>query len=302
MAAGGVFVLYTVSGGQLSVIRTDLVQIGLILAGTAAAALGGLMRVGGLRSLAAAVPGGHLSFPVGPGFSPVDLLLLLLVVGSTYIIGPDMLSRVFCSRSSSEARRGVVLAIGLLIPLAVLVTLVGMTARVLFPGGGPESAYPLIAREVLPPALGSLAAIGLLSAFLSSADTTLLTASTIVCMDLLGGPAFRRLRTLRLITALVGAGAVVIGLGAGGIIASLLLGYTIFSGGLFVPVLAGLAGKPLGRRAAAVATLGGGALALGGKLLASDLLVAGGFALTVLVLAADRLLSRRASKAGLPET
>jgi len=300
LAAGGVFILYTVSGGQLSVIRTDLVQIVLILAGAAAAAAGGLVRIGSLGALAAALPPGHLGFPVAPGFSPLDLLLLFLVVGSTYVAGPDMVSRVLCSRSDAGARRGVILAIAILLPFAALITLIGLEARVLFPGAAPESAFALLAHDALPPALGSIAALGLLAAFLSSADTTLLTAAAVAALDLMGGPRVRRLGGLRLVTALVGAAAVGIGLASGGIIASLLLGYAVFSGGLFVPVLAGLTGRPLGTAAVLAAITGGGSLALAGKLLDRDPIIAAGFVFTAAVWVIDRVVRQRRRHGGRP--
>jgi SSS family solute:Na+ symporter len=297
IAAGAVFLLYTVSGGQLSVIRTDAVQIGLILAGSVVAAAGGLARIGGLAALRTALPAGHLSFPVAAGFSYLDLLLLFLVVGSTYLIGPDMLSRVFCSRSDRSARRGLTMAIAILLPYTALVALIGLEARVLSPAGPAESAYPLLAHDILPPVAGSIAAIGLLAAFLSSADTTLLTAAAVVSVDLAGSPRFRTLGSLRLTTAVVGIAAVAVGLFSGGIISSLLLGYTIFSAGLFVPVLAALTRKPLRRGFAVAATLGGGGIALTGKLLAADPVIAAGFLFTLLLWAVDRiLLYRRAQR------
>jgi SSS family solute:Na+ symporter len=288
VAAGFVFVFYTVSGGQLSVIRTDALQITLILGGTVAAAVGGLSRAGGLHALAGKLPPGHLAFPVSAGFSWLDLGVLLLVVGSTYLIGPDMLSRIFSSRGVASARRGISLAIGVLLPYTILITLVGLEARALFPSGPAESAYPLLAHGILPPLAASITAVGLLAAFLSSADTTLLTAAAVFAMDLAGTPRLRTLGSLRATTALVGAAAVGVGLASGGIIPSLLLGYSIFSTGLFVPVLAGLAGRPLGHRAAAVAALGGGAIGLAGKLAGSDPLVAGGFLFTAVVWTVDR--------------
>jgi SSS family solute:Na+ symporter len=96
---------------------------------------------------------------------------------------------------------------------------------------------------------------------------------------------------LRGITVVAGTGAVLVGLYSGGIIPSLLLSYSVFSGGLFVPILAGLVGRPLGPAAALAAALAGGALALAGKLLGRDGLIAAGFAVALAVWLADRLLA-----------
>jgi SSS family solute:Na+ symporter len=295
LLSGAVFIVYTALGGQLSVIRTDLYQLGFIVAGVTGCAVVGLKAAHGFAGLRQALPPGFFAFPLSPGFALPDLSLLLLVVGSTYLTGPDMLSRLFCSRDLRTARRGILLSIAVIVPAALLIALIGMVARTLFPGAAPESAFPLLMKHSLPPLLAALVMLALLSAFLSSADTTLMTMTTVLAVDLLRLPVTARggLWALRGITLLCGAGSLAVGLFSGGIIPSLLLSYTIFSGGLFIPVLAGLAGKPMRGPAAIVAALVGGGLALGGKLLASDPLIASGFAAALLVYVIDSLLARR---------
>jgi len=303
LAAGVLFLLYTLLGGQVSVIGTDLPQLLFVIIGLAGSALFGLRAAGGIGGLRAALDPGFFSFPLSPGFSASDLALLVLVVGSTYVTGPDMLSRLFCSRDESSARRGIVLSIAVIVPLAFLIALIGMVARTLYPGVSPEAAFPLLMKGTLPPLLAGLAMLALLSAFLSSADTTLLTLATVLAVDLLGLDLGRLgarsgLRVLRGFTALAGAGAVLAGLYSGGIIPSLLLAYAVFSGGLFVPILAGLVGSPLRAPMAVAAALGGGSLALAGKLLGNDLLLAAGFAVSLAVWLADRLLAGRGLRSG----
>jgi SSS family solute:Na+ symporter len=298
LAAGGLFVLYTLLGGQVSVIGTDLPQLLFIVIGMAGSALFGLRAVGGFPGLRVALDPGFFSFPLSPGFSAADLALLLLVVGSTYVTGPDMLSRLFCSRDEASARRGIVLSIAVIVPLALLIALLGMMARALYPGSSPEAAFPLLMKGTLPPLLAGLAMLALLSAFLSSADTTLLTLATVLAVDLAGLDLSklgdrRSLRVLRGFTALAGIGAVLVGLYSGGIIPSLLLSYAVFSGGLFVPILAGLVGRPLRAPAAIAAALAGGSLALAGRLLGRDYLIAAGFAVSLILWLADRLVRRR---------
>ena len=144
--------------------------------------------------------------------------------------------------------------------------------------------------------------LALLSAFLSSADTTLLTLATVVAVDLVGLDLSklgtrRSLGLLRGLTAVAGIGAVLVGLYSGGIIPSLLLAYSVFSGALFVPILAGLVGRPLRSPAAIAAAFSGGALALAGKLLGRDWLLAAGFAVALALWLADRLLAGRRTAA-----
>lgn len=144
--------------------------------------------------------------------------------------------------------------------------------------------------------LAGLALLALLSEFLSAADTTLLTLATVLSVELLGPDPRslgnrRSLRVLRAFTAAAGAGCVLVGLYSGGIIPSLLLSYSVFSGGLFVPILAGLVGRPLRAPAALAPALAGGVLALAGKLLGRDGLVAAASAVSLALWLADSLLA-----------
>lgn len=289
LAAGAVFVAYTVSGGQVSVIRTDLLQALLIISGLALCAVVGLQLSGGFDGLSAGLPRRYFAFPVSPEFSGLDLALMLLVVGSTYLVGPDMLSRVFSARNEHSARRAILISICTIVPVAVFVTVAGMSARFLYPQIAAEAALPMLARQALPSWLSVLTMIALLSAFLSSADTTLLTMSAILTVDFFSKKDAKGLLLPRLSVLGCGTAALLVGIFSGGIIPSLLLGYSVFAGGLFVPILAGLLGKPLRTSSAIAAAILGGFCALAGKLAGSDLLVAGGFAIGAAVFAADRV-------------
>jgi SSS family solute:Na+ symporter len=218
---------------------------------------------------------------------------MLLVVGSTYLVGPDMLSRVFSARDQDCARRGILISIGVIVPVAVFVTAAGMSARFLYPDISPEAALPVLMRKALPPWLSALTMIALLSAFLSSADTTLLTMSAILTVDILAARDSRGLLVPRLCVLACGSAALAVGIFSGGIIPSLLLGYSVFAGGLFVPILTGLVGKPMRSPAVLIAAILGGSCALVGKLAGSDLLVAGSFAGGLVVAAVDRIGNRR---------
>jgi SSS family solute:Na+ symporter len=290
LAAGAVFIAYTVCGGQVSVIRTDLLQALLISTGLGLCAVAGLKLSGGFTGLSAGLPPRYLAFPVSPDFSGVDLALMLLVVGSTYLVGPDMLSRVFSARGEDSARRAILISICVIVPVAVFVTLAGMSARFLYPGIKAEAALPILARQALPSWLSALTMIALLSAFLSSADTTLLTMSAILTVAFFAKKDSKGLLLPRLTVLGCGSAALLVGIFSGGIIPSLLLGYSVFAGGLFVPILAGLLGKPLRTPFALTAAILGGLCALAGKLAGSDLLVAGGFLIGLAVAAADRTL------------
>jgi Na+/proline symporter len=72
----------------------------------------------------------------------------------------------------------------ILIPLAFLLTSLGIFARSLYPGASPEQAIPVLLTGLLSPATEGLVAAALLAAFMSSADTSLMTATSILTLDI----------------------------------------------------------------------------------------------------------------------
>lgn len=238
-----VFILYTYWGGQLSVIRTDFWQFLLFMGGFFMAMVFLLTSQGTLSSLWESVPAGHLSFPVSSAFGWYEVLVFYpLIVGLPYLVGPDIYSRVLCARDDQVARISALQAALIVIPLSFLLAFFGLTARVQFPGIPAETALPHTLNALLPVGLKGLIAAGFLGAIMSSADTCLISASTIMTLNVIG--PFRKasqeshLRTTRLTVLVVGIMAWLIASQQKGIISSLLLGYTVFVGGVVIPTLA----------------------------------------------------------------
>ena len=268
-----VFVAYTVLGGQYAVIRTDTLQTVIIFAGIFGGLALLLSHLGGWDGLQLSLSPDKFAFPLSPQFDGTDLVILLLLVGLTYVVGPDMYSRLFCARDSKTARKSALWAALLIIPFALGITLIGMGASTLFPQISSEQALPMVMKELFPPFLGSIVLAALLCAVMSSADTCLLSASTILTVDVI--KRFKPSLSQREILSISRWGIVALGLGSlilalylGNIIKSLLLAYTVYTSGLILPVIAGfyksrLKVTPTG---ALVAILGGGATALGIKL------------------------------------
>lgn len=268
ICATAVFVLYTVHGGQRSVVRTDLIQFIIIIAGMAVMLKRSIDELAASPETANAVLSG-LSFPTSGSMGSSEVASMIIVVGSTYLIGPDIYSRLLSARDPGAARRAAIIAAVLLIPLAFAITMLGVCARALFPSISPEEAIPALMAQLLAPQSRGLVTAALLAAFMSSADTTLMTATSILTLDI-----FRPLRPdtsdadllriSRLAASLIGVAALAVAITSPGIIASLMMAYTVFTGGLLVPILAGFHRERLGltNRAALVALFGGGATAI----------------------------------------
>jgi len=282
-----VFISYVVLGGQNAVIKTDGLQAIIIYAGILTALGVTLWKVGGFGGLQSVISTDHLSFPLSSQFGMSEMLTYLLIVGSTYVVGPDIYSRLFCAKDSRTARKSVFWAAGLLVPIAFAITLIGMGALVLFPQIGSEQAFPTIIKEIFPPVVGGLVIAALVSAVMSSADTTLLSASTILTVDIVGH--FKPSLSDKSILTYSRAGLIILGLislglalALQGIISALMFAYTIYTCGVIIPVVAGfykhkLKVTPL---AALIAITGGGFTGLLSKILHIPYLDLGAFFLS----------------------
>ncbi len=299
-----ILVVYAALGGQYSVVRTDAIQAVILLVGILVALAFILPLVGGLGGLKASLPPDYFSFPLSSGFGWKALLSLLLLVGATYVVGPDMYTRLFCAREGRIAQRSVLVTSLLVFLFAFVIALIGMSARVLAPHISAEQAFPQMIGEALPSGVGVVVLVALVAALMSSADTCLLSQSVILTEDIL--KRFRPIderRTLLLARfSIVVLGLVAAGLAITlkGVISALLFAYTIFTCGLVAPVVAGFYKERLGvtTHGALAALIGGGGLGLLGRIPGLDIplkedLGLVGFAVSVFLLFGVSLLTRK---------
>jgi solute:Na+ symporter, SSS family len=257
IVAGTIFILYTLFGGQVSILKTDMFQTILIIAGLAALVISALGT-----TEAMALP------PLKPGalfnesFSGIDLLILVLTYSVTFVVGPDIYSRVFCARDEKTATRSILIAAIVLIPVSFGLTFLGI-----YSGYTGSTEIMSFARHLLPNWFYGLFIAALLSAVMSSADTTLLTSSLILSelfhKDMENKKSLQLTRILIVVLGILSIG---IALFVTSILQSLLLALTFFSGAFAVPMLAGLLHKKVVTDQLTAAMLAGGFIALAGKL------------------------------------
>ena len=233
-AVAAVVVLYSILGGQLSVVRTDALQFAVLAAGFAAAAV---WIFGGFADdPAAAASAAPLSFaPLNERFGAADLATTFLAVGGAYFLGPDVISRNLVARDANVARRAVAAGSVAVALFGVLVVALAMRTAAVAPNAPGESLNPLfrLASGTLPLPLAALLSVGLLSALLSSADTCLVNAAAILGSDLLGS---RRVGTIRLLVAAIGAAATFLAMRGGDVIGILTTAYSVYTPGIVAPL------------------------------------------------------------------
>ena len=252
-----IVIVYTLLGGQLSVVRTDALQFGILTLGFFAAAIylfGGFsgIEIAALQNAQSITNGtdalvsGATATSVGLAtfgdfsllnekFSFADLAMMLFTVGGAYFLGPDVISRNLVAKDSSSARKAVVIGSFAILIFSVVIVLLGMWAATYAPNAAGTSVNPLfrLASGVLPLPLAALLSVGLLSALLSSADTCLINSAAIFGSDILNT---RRISVVRLLVVAIGIIATYLALQGKDIIGLLTMAYSVYTPGIVAPL------------------------------------------------------------------
>lgn len=287
--AGAVFIFYTVIGGQLSVLKTDLYQSFIIIFGVLITALYILFS-----EPVSPVEMTSLKFPFNEGFHPFDLIVLLLTYSTTFVVGPDIYSRIFCAKNEHIARKSVLVSAIVLIPFSLCITFLGVYSAYKFPELHLQKGSALIPVMIstLPEWGVGLLIAALLSAVMSSGSTALLTSATIISDPISKGLHQKNsMRNTKIIMLIIGLLSILLSLRIQSIIQSLLVALTIFSGAFIIPIIAGLLGFRANKIRSSTAMITGGMIALAGKIIAlngentiGNLLIITGFVLNSLIL------------------
>ena len=286
VAIGLTLTFYTAAGGQFSIIRTDVLQIMLIFMG--------------LLPVAAILYIRSPSLEAAPMFSPAfrwfDLLAILFSYSSTFLVGPDIYSRLFCAKNTATAKKAVIATAVTLVAAAFLLAFIGIYGARFYkkPNG---SILFAIAKGELPPLMTMVLYFSMLSAILSSADTTLFTAGGLLSQFFRGKmDSPESVRTTKFCIVSLGVSAIIIAICFNSILTVLMFALGVYAGAFVVPVLWGLLGQSCDRRYAMVAIAAGGLLALAGKIIggtAGNALVILAFPINLIILICGRTPSQR---------
>ena len=182
-------ILYATFGGMLADAMTDALQGVIVIAGLVVLGLALLPLVGAGADVAAVEPARFRLLPEGEG-ALATLESWAIPIGGS-VIATELVGRVLAARSAPVARRSSYAAALMYVSIGIIPLLIGLVGPRLAPHlADPEMLLPALARDVLPLTLYAIFAGALISAILSTVDSTLLTASALLSHNLLV-PALR---------------------------------------------------------------------------------------------------------------
>ena len=181
---------YTIAGGLKAVVYTDAIQGTLLLIGAAAVSFMAWQKSGGWDAVLEVTPEEKLSL-IQPLSSP-DMPWLGLITG-VFLLGfyfwttnQFMVQRVLGAKNLDHGRWGALFGGFLKLPILFLMVMPGTFGRVLYPEGmvaNPDQIFPTLLFDLLPDGFRALVLTAMVAAIMSSVDSTLNAASTLVTMD-----------------------------------------------------------------------------------------------------------------------
>ncbi len=180
--AAGVVIVYTAAGGLLADAVTDVMQGGMLILGLVVLAFVVLARgdvsFAGLAGASAALPVESLDWLASAEAWAIP------ICGS--VLAQEMVSRVAAARSPAVARNGALVAAAMYLAVGVIPVGLGLLGAQLVPGlEDHEQVLPRLALAHFPPWFYAIFAGALISAILSTVDSALLAAASLVSHNLI---------------------------------------------------------------------------------------------------------------------
>ena len=183
--------LYTAAGGLAAVVYTDALQAVVLLVGASLVSYLSFAEVDfSWAGVVAATPPQQLSLMLpldDPNLPWLGTLVGVPILGFYFwCTNQFIVQRVLGARSIAHARWGALFAGFLKLPVLYIMVLPGVMAGMFLPAlEQGDAVFPTLVTTLLPAGLVGLVMAGLLAAIMSSIDSTLNSASTLLTMDFL---------------------------------------------------------------------------------------------------------------------
>ena len=179
--------IYTMLGGLKAVVVTDAVQAVLLTFGGIAIFAFGLHAVGGWSAMMDTLSAERreLIKPIDDPFLPWPGILGVLLLGFYYwTLNQFIVQRALGAASLDQGRKGALFAGFLKVPNIFIMILPGAFAVLLYPDlPTPDLVFPTLAFDMLPVGFRGLVLTALIAAIMSSLDSALNAAATLVTID-----------------------------------------------------------------------------------------------------------------------
>jgi SSS family solute:Na+ symporter len=181
--------LYTIAGGLKAVVYTDAIQAVLLISGSVLLTILAFVKIGNWEAVKAVTPAQHFHIiqPHDDAFLPWPGLISGVFLLGFYFWATNqfIVQRALGAKNLRHGQWGALFAGFLKVSTPLFIMIVpGLMARVLYPNIEKANlVFPMLMFDLLPKGLLGLVLAGLIAAMMSSIDSALNSASTLVTMD-----------------------------------------------------------------------------------------------------------------------
>ncbi|HEY1173271.1 MAG TPA: sodium:solute symporter family protein [Verrucomicrobiae bacterium] len=264
LIATGVTIVYTVTGGLKADVMTDLVQGIIIIFSLVVIFIIVLAQIPDLSGAIREIEPERLNPFHGNG-GLLEQLEQWMVPICGSVVAQELIGRVIATRSPEVARKSALIGGGIYILVGLIPAILGLLAFKMMPGiENPEHVLPTLAKEHLNTFMYVIFSGALVSAILSTVDSTLLSASALVSHNLIvplvpGIEERGKILSARIMVVVSGLIAAWLALGAESVFELVHEASAMGSTGVFVIMVMALFSN-FGGSAAALTSLGAGLL------------------------------------------
>lgn len=178
--------VYTILGGVRSSSYIEFVQTLIMVAGVVLAVPVLLDQVGGLGPALRFLDGLDDRL-LGWYYGPKEMVAFAVSFGLSIAAAPYEMTRYYSMRDARTVKQAIFVSIGFQFVIGGAVLALGLLTRGLFPVLPSEDmASSIMAFEILPPVVGALLIVAMLSAIMSTVNSVLLVTGAAVAHDLYG--------------------------------------------------------------------------------------------------------------------
>ena len=197
---------YSMTGGLRSVVFADLVQFVAMVSAVLMVAIYSVIHYGAPSQLSSLLPPQHLQITGGKPFSQV---FIWLFIAMSTLVDPLFYQRALAARDEKQARLGILGATLVWFIFDIASVTGALYARAFMPDVDSNTSYLHYAMQILPPGFRGFLLAGVFSAIVSSLDSHLFSASSMISFDLFPKEKFSKKR-LQIAMAGVGLGALLV--------------------------------------------------------------------------------------------
>ncbi len=177
-----VVIAYSSFGGIRSVVFTDVLQFGILIIGIPLMANVALEKVGGWEYLLFNLPSQHVELTSYQG--SFSLFITYVIICAFPYFNPILFQRILMAKDEKQATQSLAISGILYIPFYAVITVIALSAVMMFPGIDPNSAFLNVLNYSLPTVVKGIAISGVLAVIMSTADSFLNVSAIATTRDI----------------------------------------------------------------------------------------------------------------------